>query len=427
MSNPDAAFHQNSNTDSAHGEHTNTKDPSQSRKRRFEHTEEEIPFPRVKVPILFKDAPHVETTELRLPMPDQRMVDAVMFSPVHTEQSYAEEVSRQDSSQACSAQHHVFRTRQSCFEHIEPLGHGSYGMVDKIKYSGTALTNGKHYARKIVRCRDTKQLDATRKELDIIKRLCHGHIVTTMMTYEEIQGRHHNFGIIMEPVADSNLQEYLIWAAEQKNFPPDHVKRTVLSWFGCLASALAYLHAKRIRHKDIKPGNILIRNEQIFYTDFGLSRSFDEDAGSKSVGDPGHRTIKYSAPEVEAGQERGRKSDVFSLGCVYLELLTLLAGRSSKDFQKFLRDDAKKAYHQIPQKITSWMFQLQPYLSSVPQQRSMFCTLSMLEHNPQVRASSFEVASRLAICGKKMGSRNEKELCPCRDIFGPIGDCKLTM
>ena len=34
----------------------------------------------------------------------------------------------------------------------------------------------------------------------------------------------------------------------------------IQKWFGCLASGLAFIHSKRIRHKDIKPANILVWN-----------------------------------------------------------------------------------------------------------------------------------------------------------------------
>jgi serine/threonine protein kinase len=414
---------------STHSEQNNTKRGRQSHAPCFEHVEEFL-GPRVTEPILFADAPRTQTIKFRYPMPDQRLVDAQMEFPAHTAESYADEVSKQDSSKICYAKHCVFQVQATGFEHIRPLGHGSFGMVDEIKYSGTILTDGKRYARKTIRCpkQDQVQQDKIRRDLEIMKLIRHDHIVRTRMTYEEPQGRYLIFGIIMEPVAESNLQEYLVWAAVQKESPPDIIRGIMQTWFGCLASALAYLHSKRICHKDIKPVNILIRNERIFYTDFGLSCQFNEGDKSESTGSPGPRTIKYSAPEVEAGKKRGRKADVFSLGCVYVEILTLLAGSSLKDFQESLQGDVNKAYFQLPQRISDWMLQLQPYLNNISYQRFLICTLSMLQHDPQTRTSSFELASRLANCGaNSLKSEDLKSSCPCRSIFGPIGDCRLTM
>jgi serine/threonine protein kinase len=414
---------------STHSEQNDTKKGRHSHAPCFEHIEE-FPGPRVTEPILFADAPCTQTVKFRFTMPDQRLVDAHMEFPAHTAESYADEISKQDSSKLCYAKHRVFQAEAKVFEHIRPIGHGSFGMVDEIKYSGTILTDGERYARKIIRCpkQDQDQQDKIRRELEIIKLIRHDHIVRTRMTYEEPQGRYRTFGIIMEPVAESNLQEYLVWAAVQKESPPNIIRGIMQTWFGCLASALAYLHSKRIRHKDIKPVNILVRNEQIFFTDFGLSCQFDEGDKSGSAGSPGPRTIKYSAPEVEAGKERGRKADVFSLGCVYLEVLTLLAGSSLKDFQESLQSDVNKAYFQFPKRISDWLLQLQPCLTNISHQRFLVCTLSMLQHDPQTRASSFEVASRLANCGtNSLKSEDQKDLCPCRGIFGPIGDCSLTM
>jgi serine/threonine protein kinase len=54
-------------------------------------------------------------------------------------------------------------------------------------------------------------------------------------------------GILMSPVADCNLEEYL-------RGPLTDNKRSLLSTsFGCLVAALKYLHQISIRHKDIKP------------------------------------------------------------------------------------------------------------------------------------------------------------------------------
>jgi serine/threonine protein kinase len=65
----------------------------------------------------------------------------------------------------------------------------------------------------------------------------------------------------MSPVADMNLEEYL------DRFPKPDVEDLIYGWFGCLASGLEYLHNQRIKHRDIKLANILVKNGCILYTD----------------------------------------------------------------------------------------------------------------------------------------------------------------
>ena len=61
------------------------------------------------------------------------------------------------------------------------------------------------------------------------------------------------------------------------------------------------------------------------FIDFGTSLDLHgRPEGSKSSGYPGPFTYKYGAPEVHKWQQRSRLSDVFSLGCVYIEILAQL-------------------------------------------------------------------------------------------------------
>ncbi|KAH7403083.1 kinase-like domain-containing protein, partial [Cadophora sp. MPI-SDFR-AT-0126] len=82
---------------------------------------------------------------------------------------------------------------------------------------------------------------------------------------------------------------------------------------------MTYIHAQRIRHKDIKPTNILVKDDNILIADFGLSKRFsDETTETRSTA--GFKTPGYCAPEVAAHEPRSRASDIFSLGCVFAEM-----------------------------------------------------------------------------------------------------------
>ncbi|KAF2023493.1 kinase-like protein, partial [Setomelanomma holmii] len=129
-------------------------------------------------------------------------------------------------------------------------------------------------------------------------------------------------GIIMKPVADMDLHRYL----SQRDWTTATLA-TLRSWIGCLCSALAYLHQNQCRHKDLKPQNILIDGANVLLADFGTALDWTEAESDVTVGPPEAYTRLYIAPEVALQQPRGTPSDIWSLGCVFLEIATVLSGK----------------------------------------------------------------------------------------------------
>ena len=120
----------------------------------------------------------------------------------------------------------------------------------------------------------------------------------------------------MEPVADMDLKDFL----RRTPFPEDDLD-VLRTYFGCLCSAMTYLHQKNCRHKDIKPANILVKDYQVYITDFGLALDWTELSGETTTGAPKIYTHAYAAPEVALSGKRNTKSDIWSLGCVFLDIL----------------------------------------------------------------------------------------------------------
>src|SRR5579862_6076419 len=74
---------------------------------------------------------------------------------------------------------------------------------------------------------------------------------------------------------------------------------------------------------------------------------------------PTQRTHVYCAPEVANGDERGRSSDIFSLGCVFLEIFTVLSGAATYEDCCTRRQDADDtSYHANLEKVETWIDQL---------------------------------------------------------------------
>lgn len=112
-----------------------------------------------------------------------------------------------------------------------------------------------------------------------------------------------------------------------------HIKRTetalgfLQQLMGCITEALAFVHEKGIRHRDLKPKNILLSPGRVYLADFGIARDVKGSENSITCGRYG--TASWIAPEVYDGEDHHMsRADVFSLGCVFLNIATVLYGGS---------------------------------------------------------------------------------------------------
>ena len=201
------------------------------------------------------------------------------------------------------------------FNVISYIGSGSFGHVRKIESKVTF----RPYALKTIRrqaaygTRTREAMQEFHREMKIMRRLKHQHIVRYIGSYTDKK----DLGLVMSPIAECDLAGYLHNTCTRPEHHP-----TLRTFYGCLATALAYLHANQIKHRDIKPQNILVHRASVLLTDFGLSHeTLDTTYGGTRPG-----TIRYQSPEVAAFEKRNATADVWSLGCVFLEILTALHG-----------------------------------------------------------------------------------------------------
>jgi serine/threonine protein kinase len=152
----------------------------------------------------------------------------------------------------------------------------------------------------------------------------------------------HTLYILLFSVGQQNLRNFLQEFEDDKMaskaYPGFY---SVGTFFKCLAIGVVYLHNEvepRIINLDIKSENIIVRccadrRLTVFITDFGVSRSFQPSSPSTDA-NTHYTTPIYQTPEVANKKAYGREADIFSLGCVFPEIASILAGRTFQAYNE---------------------------------------------------------------------------------------------
>jgi serine/threonine protein kinase len=155
---------------------------------------------------------------------------------------------------------------------VDLLQHGGDG--SPIRVAMKTFTPLNDHARTILR-------SEMENEIRNVKRLRHIHIVEIIGSFEQSK----EMGFFMRPCADDSLAYVLNNTdsmIQRRNKLGSRQKvsffQFLVSTIGCLAHALKFIHGSELKHKDIKPANILVHGDQVFLTDFGLSKIVRENS-----------------------------------------------------------------------------------------------------------------------------------------------------
>ncbi len=193
---------------------------------------------------------------------------------------------------------------------LEQLGEG--GMATVYKAYDTRLE--RDVAIKFLR---TERLDSQRAikrfeiEAKALAKLNHPNIVQ-VLDFGEYEGIPY---LVMEYVSGGTLKlqlgQQLPWQQASKLLTP-------------IASALEYAHENHLIHRDVKPSNILITSAGIpKLSDFGIAKMLESEETMDLTGTSvGMGTPFYMSPEQGKGQPIDIRTDIYSLGIVFYELLT---------------------------------------------------------------------------------------------------------
>jgi serine/threonine-protein kinase len=195
---------------------------------------------------------------------------------------------------------------------LEPIGQGAMGMV----YRGLDPAIDRPVALKTIRLDnivDQNEMfelkERLTREAKAAGNLSHPNIVTIYDVGEEQTIQY----IAMEYLDGQTLEAML-----SNDFQWDY--KTLCKIMIQVCEALDFAHERGIVHRDIKPANIMmVAGDRVKVMDFGIAR-FDQSNMTQSGVALG--TPNYISPEQLKGMEVDRRSDIFSLGVVFYELLT---------------------------------------------------------------------------------------------------------
>jgi serine/threonine protein kinase len=207
----------------------------------------------------------------------------------------------------------------AAYEIISALGAGGMGEVYRARDSRL----GREVALKILPPDVTNEpgrLERFDREARAIAALNHPHIVTIYST-EEADGIRF---LTMELVDGCTLSDLVTSSGMAM---PRFLEIAIP-----LADALAAAHQKQITHRDLKPGNVMVSNDgRVKVLDFGLARVGGAEVGEHSLAATQapitHQgmivgTMPYMSPEQVEGRVLDARSDLFSLGVIFYELLS---------------------------------------------------------------------------------------------------------
>src|SRR5690349_9375976 len=195
------------------------------------------------------------------------------------------------------------------YEILQLLGRGGMGAV----YKARDKELDRLVALKLIRpdlARNPEMVRRFKQELILARQVTHKNVIRI---FDLGQADGIKF-ITMDFVAGHDLRALL---KEKGKFPPTEAARIMLQ----ICRALEAAHGEHVIHRDLKPQNIMLDGKgRVYVMDFGIARSVHVPGMTQTgalIGTP-----EYMSPEQARGENLDQRSDIFSLGVIFYEILT---------------------------------------------------------------------------------------------------------
>lgn len=240
----------------------------------------------------------------------------------------------------------------------EVVGQGAFAIVKKAVERST----GKTFAVKIISKRKIMgNTDGVTRELEILRRLDHPGIVKLRGFFEDDD----NYYLVMEFVPGGDLMDFVAAHGSVGEEAAKEITKQILK-------AISYVHSQQISHRDLKPDNILIAQDDpvlVKITDFGLAKISNTKTFMKTF----CGTLAYVAPEIIDGRfaiDNDKYSslvDMWSLGCLVYVILTAHLPFSGSTQDQLYKQIKQGSYHEPPLKEAGISLEARNFLDSLLQ------------------------------------------------------------
>nr|CAB3264350.1 Nemo-Like kinase [Phallusia mammillata] len=302
----------------------------------------------------------------------------------------------------------------------KPIGYGAFGVVWAVKDP----RDGKQVALKKMP-NVFHNLMSAKRVLRELKMLCyfnHENVLSAVDVLPPVDSPYEEMYVITQ-LMQTDLHKIIV---SQQPLTTDHIRLFLYQ----ILRGLKYLHAARILHRDVKPGNLLINSDcRLKICDFGLARLEEPDESKYMTQEV--VTQYYRAPELLLGARHYNSSvDVWSVGCIFAELICrrILFQANSPVSQidmiyKLLCDpnntqpSARSMDRQTRTQLYKSVSRMPPppstfyHLAPTMTHESAHLLSRMLVWNPEKRVSCCEALRHVYLCDGRL--RYHTSLCRC--------------
>ena len=240
------------------------------------------------------------------------------------------------------------------FQIISKLGEGAYSTVFKVK----RVVDNQIYALKKVKLLNLseKEKENSLNEVRILASVKSNFVVSYKEAF--FDEKDNTLCIVMEFADRGDLyQKIVAHKKSAKFFEESDIWRIFIQ----LVKGLKALHDLKILHRDMKSANVfLFSNGCAKLGDLNVSKVARRGLGYTQTGTP-----YYASPEVWKDKPYDHKSDVWSLGCVLYEMITLKPPFRAKDMEGLFNKVCKGQYNRIPDRFSDDLFKIVQYLLQV--------------------------------------------------------------
>ena len=254
------------------------------------------------------------------------------------------------------------------FQILSKLGEGAYSTVFKVK----RIIDNQIYALKKVKLLNLseKEKENSLNEVRILASVKSNFVVSYKEAF--FDEKDNTLCIVMEFADRGDLyQQIVAHKKTAKFFEESDIWRIFIQ----LVKGLKALHDLKILHRDMKSANVfLFSNGCAKLGDLNVSKVARRGLGYTQTGTP-----YYASPEVWKDKPYDHKSDVWSLGCVLYEMITLRPPFRAKDMEGLFNKVCKGQFSRIPDRFSDDLFKIVQYLLQVSSIQRPSCE-QILQH-----------------------------------------------